>query len=89
MSAVGDGELRVAAPNYEAAKRLAELLERCQCLLVQDGKDGWAVTARPWQSDGRALADALSAIERWVAEIGARKAEVMVGERPFTLAPAP
>lgn len=78
--------LRIAAPSHESAVRLTELLERCHCLIVQDGGRSWTVTAQPWEGSGRALVEALSSVERWLGETGVGVTRVMVGERRFTLA---
>jgi len=52
---------------------------------VQDGADSWAVTAQPWQTDGRSLRATLSAIERWLADVQLAQTHVRVGEQEFTL----
>lgn len=78
--------LRVTAPSYETAVRLTELLDRCHCLVVQDGKQSWIVTAQPWEGNGRALVEALSSVERWLGESGVSLTSVVLGERCFTLA---
>jgi len=82
---VDGARLRVDAPTYEAACLLEQQLEECHTMLVRDGVDSWAVTAQPWQADGRTLRDTLSAIERWLCELQLRQTRVRVGEREFTL----
>ena len=82
---VDGASLRVSAPNYEAACLLAQHLDGCQTMLVQDGAGSWTVTAQPSQADGRSLRATLSAIERWLTDVQLTQTHVRVGKHEFTL----
>ena len=82
-----DGTFEVTAPSADLAHGLARTLATCDCQVVQAAACEWVVRARPRAHDGRSLADALSAVEAWLASHGVDETRVTIDGRAHRLQP--
>lgn len=77
--------VEIGAPSHDDALRLARELTQCHAQVVRTRAAEWVVRAVPHQENGRTLTHTLSAVERWLRDIGHSQTTVVVDGRSFTL----